>query len=198
MEENSYVDLGLSVKWATCNVGASKPEEYGNYYAWGELNPKNDYSWNSYRLCKFQAEKNKKNLMRYNTVIDYGNVDNKIELDSSDDIANKLLGGKWRMPTESEIRELLHHCSWRYISQNNYGGYLVSSNKTGGSIFLPAAGYRNIGSLIGERAFGAYWSRNLVPDFPIGAYYLYFSIERAGFSEYYRYCGHTIRPVLDK
>ena len=198
MEENRYVDLGLSVKWATCNIGATKPEEYGNYYAWGELNPKNDYSWNSYRLCKFQAEKNKKNLMRYNTVIDYGNVDNKIELDASDDIANKLLGGKWRMPTVSEIRELLHYCSWRYISQNHLWGYLVSSNKTGGSIFLPAAGYRNIGSLIGEAAFGAYWSKNLVSDFPIGANYLYFSIERAGFSEYYRYCGHTIRPVLDK
>ena len=136
--------------------------------------------------------------MRYNTVIDYGNVDNKIELDASDDIANKLLGGKWRMPTVSEIRELLHNCSWRYISQNHLWGYLVSSNKTGGSIFLPAAGYRNIGSLIGEAAFGAYWSKNLVSDFPIGANYLYFSIERAGFSEYYRYCGHTIRPVLDK
>ena len=109
-----YVDLGLSVKWATFNVGATKPEEYGDYYAWGETETKNDYSWSTYKW----SDETGNILSKYNTSIYYGTVDNKHVLDAEDDVAHVKWGGKWRMPTQSEQEE--HHsniCQRLYITR---------------------------------------------------------------------------------
>jgi hypothetical protein len=135
-----YVDLGLSVKWATFNVGATKPEEYGDYYAWGETETKNDYSWSTYKW----SDETGNILIKYNTSIYFGTVDNKHVLDAEDDVAHVKWGGKWRMPTQSEQEELYYWCTWTCTEQNGVNGYLVTSKKKGytdRSIFLPANGY---------------------------------------------------------
>ena len=95
------IDLGLSVKWASCNVGATAPEGYGDYYAWGETDTKSDYSWSTYIWCNGSG----RTLTKYCTDSSYGNVDNKITLDSDDDVAHVEWGGSWRMPTLDEIKE---------------------------------------------------------------------------------------------
>ena len=105
---NGYeaVDLGLSVRWATCNVGANSPEEYGGYYAWGETEEKKDYNWDTYKWCKGSYN----TFTKYCTNGSYGLIDNKIELDAEDDVAHVKLGGDWRMPTFDEIKELIEKC----------------------------------------------------------------------------------------
>ncbi|MBO7269682.1 MAG: InlB B-repeat-containing protein, partial [Bacteroidales bacterium] len=114
--DHEWVDLGLpsGLKWATCNVGANTPEGYGDYFAWGETSPKNDYSWSTYKYCKGS----KNTLTKYNTDSNYGTVDNKITLDLSDDAARANWGGKWRMPTKAEQDELINNCTWTWTTQN--------------------------------------------------------------------------------
>ena len=139
---HEYVDLGLSVKWATCNVGASKPEEYGDYFAWGETQPKNTYDWSTYKWCNGSYDTQTK----YCTKSSYGTVDNKTQLELSDDAARANWGGSWRMPTDAEMTELREQCTWTWTTQNGVYGYKVTSKKSGytnKSIFLPAAGYRS-------------------------------------------------------
>ena len=131
--EHEYVDLGLSVKWATCNMGASSPEEYGDYYAWGETETKSTYDWNTYKWCKGSEN----TLTKYCTDSDYGTVDNKTVLDPEDDVAHVKWGGNWRMPTDAEIEELRENCIWKWTTQNGKNGYKVTSKKNGNSIFLP-------------------------------------------------------------
>ena len=109
--EHEYVDLGLSVKWATCNMGASSPEEYGDHYAWGETETESTYDWNTYKWCKGS----KNTLTKYCTDSDYGTVDNKTVLDPEDDVAQVKWGGNWRMPTDAEIEELRENCISRHI-----------------------------------------------------------------------------------
>lgn len=187
---HEYVDLGLSVKWATCNVGASKPEEYGGYYAWGETEEKSDYDEDTYKWCgdswfmmtKYCADS-----------CNYGNADNKTVLDPSDDVAHVKWGGSWRMPTKDEIEELHDKCSWTWTTVNGVNGYKVIG-PNGNSIFLPAAGYR-YGTELDERGARAlYWSSSLYDDCS-RAFYLYFN-----FSTHYSTCatridGHSVRPV---
>lgn len=142
-EENghAYVDLGLSVKWATCNVGADSPEEYGEYFAWGETKSKDYYDWSTYKWCKGDYHE----LTKYcnDSYVGYnGFVDNKMTLDLSDDAARANWGGNWRMPTNAEQDELSEQCTWALITQNGVYGHRVTSKKNGRSIFLPLAGYR--------------------------------------------------------
>ena len=139
VDSRAYVDLGLSVKWATCNVGANSPEEYGDYFAWGETKPKDSYKWSTYKWCNGSKDK----LTKYCKESYYGRVDNKTVLDLVDDAAHVNLGGAWRMPTKEEIRELKDNCTWTWTTQNGVNGYLVTSKKNDNSIFLPAAGYRS-------------------------------------------------------
>jgi hypothetical protein len=134
--EHEYVDLGLSVKWATCNVGATKPEEYGDYFAWGETTPKDAYDWSTYKWCNGGPSTQTK----YCTNSSYGTVDNKTTLDLSDDAACANWGGSWRMPTRAEQDELRNNCTWTWTTQNGVNGYKVTGTN-GNSIFLPAAGY---------------------------------------------------------
>ena len=143
---HEYVDLGLpsGLNWATCNVGATKPEEYGNYYAWGETQPRDDDD-GTY------------------TYGDYGIVDNKTVLDPEDDAAAVNWGGAWRMPTKEEWQELIHNCTWTSVENYKETGVNGCEVKgwNGNSIFLPSAGYRSDGYLLFEGYYGHYWSSSL-------------------------------------
>ena len=189
-----YVNLGLSVKWATCNVGASKPEEYGDYFAWGETQPKSNYDWSTYKYCNGSY----KTLTKYNNSSSYGTVDNKTTLDLSDDAARANWGGSWRMPTDAELTELREQCTWTWTSQNGVYGYKVTSKKSGYTnkfIFLPAAGYRNDSSLSGAGSYGDVWSSSLCTDYPRYAWSVYFDSDRVSRSSYNRGWGFSVRPV---
>ena len=188
---HEYVDLGLSVKWATCNVCATKPEEYGDYFAWGETESKEVYTWKTYKWCKQSFNK----LTKYCTSSSYGTVDNKTVLDKEDDAAVVNWGGAWRMPTKAEQEELRQQCTWTWTTQNGVNGYKVTSNKNGNSIFLPAAGYRDGSSLNYAGSYGLYWSSSLFTDDPDRAYELGFNSGLVDWSLDYRYCGHPVRPV---
>ena len=188
---HEYVDLGLSVKWATCNVGATKPEEYGDYFAWGETHPRDYYDWSTYKWCNGSYN----TLTKYNNSSSYGTVDNKTQLELSDDAARANWGGSWRMPTTEEQQELINNCTWTWTTQNGVNGYKVTSKKNGNSIFLPAAGYRDGSSLYYAGCYGYYWSSSLNTYYPIDAYYLYFY---SGIVDWYyisRYYGFSVRPV---
>ena len=186
-----YVDLGLSVKWATCNVGATKPEEYGDYFAWGETLPKDYYDWSSYKWCNGTAY----TLTKYNNSSTYGTVDDKTVLESADDAATTNWGGSWRMPTDAELTELRENCTWTWTQINSINGYNVTSNKNGNSIFLPAAGYRYDSSLYDAGSLGHYWSSSLSTDSPDYACYLYFRSDLVSWGNSSRYFGFTVRPV---
>lgn len=191
------VDLGLSVKWASCNLGASQPFESGDFYAWGEVAPKDDYSWETYKHCN----KSEKAITKYypedkQFVNDGCFFDNKAKLDKADDAASKNLGGKWRMPTKEEIEELKEKCQWQWLSGNGRKGYIVKG-PNGKSIFLPAAGYRSGSSLSPEGTNGYYWSSALYASSPTGAWCLNYSSSSVYFDSLSRYYGRCIRPVAD-
>ena len=191
-----YVDLGLpsGLKWATCNVGASKPEDYGGYYAWGETQEKSNYDWNTYKWCKGSYD----TITKYCTTSGYGTVDNKTVLDPEDDVAHVKWGGTWRMPTLDEQKELLNNCTWTWTTQNGVNGYKITG-PNGNSIFLPAAGCR-IGSEVYDRgSYGNYWSSSLNGYYSNYACYLLFDSGYHDWNYYYhRYYGHSVRPVCDE
>ena len=189
-----YVDLGLSVKWATCNVGASKPEEYGDYFAWGETQPKSIYDLSTYKYCNGSYW----TLTKYCTDSYYGTVDNKTQLELSDDAARANWGGSWRMPTDAELTELREQCTWTGTTQNGVYGYKVTSKKSGytnKSIFLPAAGYRRVSLLEFAGSYGSYWSSSLDSDSPYNAWDVYFHSDNVGRYDNNRYYGFSVRPV---
>ena len=188
--EPEAVDLGLSVKWATCNVGAKKPEEYGDYFAWGETEPKNDYSWSTYKWCNGSYD----SLTKYNTDKSYGTVDNKTILDLSDDAARANWGTGWRMPTRGEFQELIYNCTWQWTSLEGKNGYMVTG-KNGNSIFLPAAGIHN-GTYFGENdGWGEYWSSSLPTVYPYHGEYLYLNSTSFNRGSWNRHFGLSVRPV---
>lgn len=172
---HAYVDLGLSVKWATCNVGASSPEQYGNYYAWGETSTKSEYTDSNSKTCDNSS---------YNFDIG-GNV--------SLDAARANWGGTWRLPTADECRELLDECTWTWTTLGGKNGYRVTG-PSGKSIFLPAAGGRYGSSL---NYAGDYWT-STPNDF--SAYFaqglLFNSSARLVFWDY-RNNGFSVRPVSE-
>ena len=194
---HEYVDLGLSVKWATCNVGATKPEEYGDYFAWGETQPKSIYDWSTYKWCNGSYN----TLTKYNNRSSYGTVDNKTTLELSDDAARANWGGSWRMPTDAELTELREQCTWTGTTQNGVYGYKVTSKKSGytnKSIFLPAAGCRKFSSLYYAGSYGNYWSSSLYTDYPYALYdawYVGFGSDGVFRGIEYRYSGFSVRPV---
>jgi hypothetical protein len=188
---HKYVDLGLSVKWATCNVGASKPEDYGDYFAWGETRPKPTYNGSTYKWCRGDGD----NLTKYCTKSYYGTVDNKTQLELSDDAARANWGGSWRMPTHDELTELMVKCTWTWTTQNDVKGYKVTSKTNGRSIFLPAAGYCYGSSLLYAGSYGYYWSSSLFADYPGRAGYVRFGSSSVDWDYSYRYYGQSVRPV---
>lgn len=194
-----YIDLGLSVKWATFNVGATKPEEYGNYYAWGETEPKDNYSWSAYKWCDGSS----RTLTKYNINSRYGIVDNKTALDPEDDVAHVKWGGRWRMPTNEEQEELIDNCTWTWYRSGNtefngVAGYKVTSKIDGYTdrfIFLPAAGWREETFLRGGSYGGVYWSGSLYTDLPNEVRSIGFDSDILGPGYYYRFYGQSVRPV---
>ena len=188
---HEYVDLGLSVKWAICNVGATKPEEYGDYFAWGETQSKNYFSWDNYKYCNGLSN----SLNKYNNNSSYGSVDNKTILELSDDAAHVNWGGSWRMPTQAELDELRAKCSWTWTSQNGVNGYKVTSKSNGKSIFLPAAGYCSFSSIDYAGHHGYYWSSSLYTSGPSCAHSFYFYSSIANWQIDYRFYGQSVRPV---
>ena len=188
---HEYVDLGLSVKWATCNVGANKPEDYGDYFAWGETKPKSTYDWSTYKWCRGSYDTQTK----YNHKRGYGTVDKKRTLELADDAARANWGGSWRMPTKAEQDELREKCTWIWTTQNGVAGYKVTSKSNGNSIFLPAAGYRYGSWLYNVGSYGYYWSSSLGTDRPDYAYELYIYSDDVSLNDYRRYSGCSVRPV---
>ena len=188
---HEYVDLGLSVKWATCNVGADKPEGYGSYFAWGETETKSTYNWSTYKWCNGDWNK----LTKYNTDSYYGTVDNKTVLDPEDDAARVNWGGDWRMPTEEEFKELIDNTNKTWTTVNGVAGWKCA-NKSDASdyIFLPAAGYRYETSLDHAGSIGDYWSSSLSSN-PSYGRRLYFNSNDFSMYDSNRYDGYTVRPV---
>ena len=189
---HEYVDLGLpsGVKWATCNVGASKPEEYGGYYAWGETKEKSNYDWSTYKWCQGSYS----TMTKYSMDSYFGTKDYKTALDSQDDVAHVKWGGSWRTPSLAEHNELLKNCTWTWTTQNGVQGYIVTG-PNGNSIFLPAAG-RRFGTDLYDSG-GYYWSSSLEGRNCRVSCRLIFDSSDCGWDPYYgdRYCGHSVRPV---
>ena len=191
----AYVDLGLpsGLKWANCNIGANKPEEYGNYYAWGETEPapNNNYS---YSKCS-TSELSESELQSQ------GYIDGEGNLTPQYDAATANWGGDWRMPTYDELRELNTKCTWKWVNNgNDFKGYNVTG-PNGNSIFLPAAGYRNESSLYDAGSGGDYWSSTpyvyYVYEYYLYACYLGFGSSSHSMLDYRRYYGRSVRPVLE-
>lgn len=157
---HEYVDLGLSVKWATCNVGAQSPEDYGEYYAWGETTAKTIYTLKGYRFrASGDAPYNAK-FSKYDTDDKLGPFNKKV-LEPADDVANVKWGGNWRMPTKEEIEELNWNCDWVWTTLNGVNGIKITSKVEGytdRSIFLPAAGYWTDSRQLFAGESGEYWS----------------------------------------
>ena len=193
---NGYdaVDLGLpsGIKWAAYNVGATKPEEYGGYYAWGETEEKENYDWSTYRWCNGIEN----TITKYCINSSFGTVDNKTVLDPEDDVAHVKWGGDWRMPTRAELEELLNNCTWQWTAQSGVVGYKVTSKSNGNSIFLPATGVRDGMSISGCGSYGHYLSSSLSNEGNTQTYYLNCGSGFYGCSGFeYRYYGLTVRPV---
>ena len=181
----NYVDLGLSVKWATCNVGATTPEGYGDYFAWGETEPKYYYDWSTYKYCNGSWN----TMTKYCVDSYHGTVDNKTTLELTDDAARVNWGGNWRMPTIAEYDELksTSNCTWTWTTQNGVNGYKVTSKKNGNSIFLPVAG-----------RWSFYWSSSLDTDYNSDcAFGLQLNSDDVYWYGGSRYHGQSVRAVCE-
>ena len=173
---HEYVDLGLSVKWATCNVGANEPEDYGDYFAWGETETKSEYSSSN---CSTYGKS-------------FGDISGNAQYDA----ATANWGGAWRMPTYDEMQELINNCTWEWTTQNGVKGYKVTG-PNGNSIFLPAAGCRYGSSLYRAGSDGIFWSSTPYESNTKDAYDLYFDSGGHYVSWSRRYNGRSVRPVTE-
>ena len=195
-KKHKYVDLGLpsGTLWATCNVGANNPEDYGDYFAWGETTTKSTYSWSTYKYCR---DGNYHKLTKYCDESGYGNngfTDGKRTLDPSDDAATANWGDGWCMPTTDQITELNGKCTWNWTSRNGKNGYEVIG-PNGNRLFLPAAGYRNGTDRNSVGAMGRYWTREFFDIFLEKARDLQFDSSYVSWLFDYRYYGYSVRPV---
>lgn len=205
------IDLGLpsGLKWGTFNLGASKPEEFGVYFAWGETEPNGMYTEAAYSLCDGNLLK----LKKYVVYPEHGTVDGLTTLEASDDAASVILKGTWRMPAKEDFQELLDHCDCTAAKENGVAGYRFTSKNNGRSIFLPAAGSGMIGrtGLTGDSAghYCLYWSSSLTQEDPGYRQPDYMAVCLAGYgadtgnqlpglrTQNARYTGMTIRPVTN-
>ena len=193
--DREYVDLGLpsGTLWATCNIGADSPEDYGDYFAWGETEPKDYYDWSTYKWCNGTSTTITKYC--YNSSYgDNGFTDGKTELDPEDDAAYVYWGPSWRMPTRAQQNELRDNCTWTWTTLNGVNGYLVTGSN-GNSIFLPAAGDLMQESNDLEGSHGLYWSRTLYTSYSYCAYDVSFSSVNVYCRTAARFCGFTVRAV---
>jgi len=186
--QEERVDLGLSsgILWATCNIGASSPSEIGDYFAWGERDPKDVYGWDTYKLCRGS----------YNSIFKYTETDGKKVLDSQDDVAKSMLGGEWRIPTKEDMEELVEECEWKWTSLNGQLGWkVIGSNNN--YIFLPASGAASSYRIAGVNELGRYWTATR-DESNYSAYNLRFKdgTDTIVVVDDTRFYGRTIRPVI--
>ena len=172
-----YVDLGLpsGTLWAKCNVGATKPEEYGNYFACGETDPKEEYNWKIYK---------------------YNNSDGKTVLDPEDDAATVNMGGDWHMPTKEQCEELTANTTSTWTTMNGVNGRLFKSNINGNELFIPAAGDCYNGFVYDKGSNAYVWSSSLTVEYPNFAWYLYLSPSIMSIYGSIRCFGHSVRGVI--
>ncbi len=176
---HEYVDLGLSVKWATCNVGADNPQEYGDYFAWGETSPKETYTSDN------SATHGNGNI---------GDISGKAKYDA----ATAAWGGSWRMPTRDEMNELLTKCNWLRTTEQGVPGFRITSKDkefANNSIFLPAAGWFYETSILKAGELGYYWCSSPYENTTVYAQALYFDENNAEIRQWARRYGRSIRPV---
>ena len=182
------VDLGLPSRtlWAACNVGASSPEQEGNYYAWGEVSVKNKYDWETYKFYQYDD----------GIITKYNDTDGKTELDAEDDVAHAVMGGSWHIPTSAQCQELIDNTTSTWDSERS--GRTFTSNINGNSIFIPAAGSYFGTSRSGAGDIGFLWSTSLSPDnHDSGAYLLYFYSNGVGMDDNEGRCsGCSVRGVI--
>jgi uncharacterized protein (TIGR02145 family) len=174
---HEWVDLGLSVKWATCNVGAFSPGEYGGYFAWGETGTKSEFNFSN-------CDSSNKSW-------------SEIAGNPSRDVARPNWGGDWRMPTKAEFDELLSQCIWTWTTQNGRSGYMVTSKTNGNNIFLPAAGNRLDSWCNYEDFYGMYWCSTPDSEDTRSAYELSFDPNSQYMQSFDRYFGLSVRPVIE-
>lgn len=178
------VEMGLSVAWASCNIGASTPEGFGDYYAWGETETKANYSWSTYKFGHSSSGP----FSKYNGTG---------TLDLEDDVAHVKLGGTWRMPTDEEWVELINNCSFAVKYQNgNAIGWKLTSKKTGNSIFFPFSGYSANGYVYDVDIYGHYWSSTRFNERK-AAWAVIMGSNRLDREGHDRCSGRTVRPVCD-
>ena len=192
-DNHVYVDLGLpsGLLWATCNVGADSPEDYGDYFAWGETQPKNVYDWSTY-TCGDSDD-----LTKYCNDSDYGcngYTDNLTILQAGDDAATAKWDSGWRTPTHEEWNELFSHCTSVWTTQNGVNGQHFTG-PNGNTLFLPAAGCRWGGNLTDAGDLGYYWSSSLFTDHPDSAWGSLFGLGISGMGSNYRDRGLSVRAV---
>ena len=192
-----YVNLGLpsGLLWATCNVGANSPEDYGDYFAWGEILKKDMYNWSTYQYCNGGYNL----LTKYCNMATYGYngfTDNLTILLPEDDAAMVNQGIKWRMPTKEEWEELFNNTTSTWITQNGVDGRLfVAAN--GNRLFLPAAGCRQFEAIEYTGYLGDYWSSSLSTSGPSGAWNFRFFSDDYSLGSIARNSGRSVRAVRD-
>ena len=182
---HAYVDMGLpsGLKWATCNVGATKPEEYGDYFAWGEREPKSNYNWGTY----FDSDTGT-SFTKYTTY-------KKTVLDAEDDAASANWGGSWRMPTNSEWTELLNNCTSVWTALNGVNGRLFTSKINGATLFIPAAGNKKDTNFTSFGNNGFYWSSSLSDN--ASAFNMTFTKSFVNCNLDTRSYGESVRPISE-
>ena len=197
------VDLGIEVDdkrilWAPVNVGATNKGDYGDYFAWGEVTPKTDFAWPTYKWCNGAYY----NLTKYNTRSDFGTVDNKTVLDPEDDAAHVNMVGDWYMPTYDELNALLATKSnttdytWEWTTADGHNGYRITQKSTGNNIFLPAPGVFDGTWLLSAGSYGSYLSSSLNTNRPSEAWYLDFESDNASMETFVsRERGRSVRGV---
>lgn len=195
-QKYGYVDLGLpsGTLWATSNIGAGNPWDNGDYFAWGEIEPKDTYSWSNYKHGNGNnADVSKK----------YNEIDSRTTLETSDDVAYQKWGSEWCMPTQAQFQELYDNCTneWTANYQNkNVTGRIFKSKNNGNSIFFPAAGSKgDDGMLMDIGDCGGYWASSLYTGYPDYARDFYFNWSTVYADGYgYRCYGGSVRPVRCK
>ena len=182
------VDLGLSVKWAGWNVGANRPEEYGGYYAWGELHEKSDYDRDTYQYF----QQNTDNSWDEENWIFIGNNISGTQYD----VARVQWGESWRMPNLAECQELVDKCTWKWVTYKGVDGQKITG-PNGNCIFLPAAGFYTGTNVLNKGSYGHYWSGDFYEDRSYNAYCLYFYDSNPYWNDKERYYGRSVRPVSE-
>lgn len=195
---HEYVDLGLpsGTLWATMNVGAEKPEDYGNYFAWGETigydEGKTTFDWSTYKYYDTSF----KVVTKYCTKSTNGSIDNKTELDPEDDAATANWGVNWQTPSDEQLEELINssYTTVQWTTLNRVNGRLIVSKSNGNRIFLPAAGFHET-SLYNAGLVGRYWSRSLYTGNSYNGTSLDFNSSDISKDCSIRYYGRSVRPV---